>query len=145
MIRRKVVWSGIALGMLVFTSACSSPSAEPGAPAASGAAAAPAASKAAASPATVERGQTLYKANCAACHGDSGKGDGPAAAVMKPPPTDHTNAAYMDTLTDEDMAKVIQMGGAVRGKPLMPSNPALKGDDLAALVAYTRSLSSSGN
>ena len=47
----------------------------------------------------------------------------------------------MSTLTDEDLAKVIQMGGAIKGKPLMPSNPDLRGADLAAIVAYTRSLS----
>jgi hypothetical protein len=48
----------------------------------------------------------------------------------------------MSTLTNEDLAKTIQMGGALKGKPLMPGNPQIKGDDLAALVAYTRSLSS---
>jgi hypothetical protein len=29
----------------------------------------------------------------------------------------------------------------MKGKPLMPSHPQIKGDDMAALVAYTRSLS----
>ena len=51
----------------------------------------------------------------------------------------------MSTLTDEEIGKVIQMGGAVKGKPLMPSNPAIKGDDLSALVAYTRSLSAAAS
>jgi hypothetical protein len=51
----------------------------------------------------------------------------------------------MDTLSDEDLAKVIQMGGAMRGKPLMPSNPQIRGDDLDALVAFTRGLSAQGN
>jgi hypothetical protein len=47
----------------------------------------------------------------------------------------------MSTLTDEDMAKVIQMGGAIKGKPLMPSAPQIRGNDMTALVAYVRSLS----
>jgi len=47
----------------------------------------------------------------------------------------------MNKLTDEEIAKVIQYGGAIKGMPLMPSNPVLKGADLAAVVAYTRSLS----
>lgn len=92
-------------------------------------------------PAVLEHGKGLYRANCAACHGEQGKGDGPAAGVMKPPPRDHTDRAYMSTLTDEDLKKVIQMGGAIKGKPLMPSNPQIRGTDLEALVAYTRSLS----
>lgn len=89
----------------------------------------------------IARGKEIYLATCAACHGAGGKGDGPAAGVLKPPPRDHTDKAYMDTLTDEDMKKVIVMGGAIKGRPLMPSHPQIRGNDLDALVAYTRSLS----
>lgn len=35
-------------------------------------------------------GEANYKAYCAACHGASGKGDGPAAGALKLPPTDLT-------------------------------------------------------
>ena len=89
----------------------------------------------------IERGEEIYEANCIACHGESGKGDGPAAGVLKPPPRDHTDKAYMSTLTDEDLKKVIVMGGAIKGRPLMPSHPQLRGEELDALVAYVRSLS----
>ena len=92
-------------------------------------------------PAMLEQGRTLYKTNCAACHGDTGKGDGPAAGVLKPPPRDHTDRAYMDTLNDEEIERVIKMGGAIKGKPLMPSHPQFKEQELHALVAYVRSLS----
>ena len=87
------------------------------------------------------RGKELYKANCVACHGESGKGDGPGAGVLKPPPRDHTDRAYMSTLTDEQIGDIIRMGGAPKGKPLMPSHPQINGSDLASLVAYVRSLS----
>lgn len=103
-----------------------------------------AAAPAKATPAALERGRTLYKTTCAACHGESGKGDGPGAGVLKPPPRDHTDRAYMSTLSDKEIGDVIRMGGAIRGKPLMPSNPQINGDDLAALVAYVRSLSEPG-
>jgi len=96
-------------------------------------------------PVSIDRGRDLYKVNCTPCHGDQGKGDGPAAAAYNPKPRNHTDAAYMSKLTDEDIAEVIQYGGAIKGMPMMPSNPALKGADLAAVVAYTRSLSAHGS
>lgn len=95
---------------------------------------------AAATPAMVARGAELYKANCTACHGEGGKGDGPGAGVLKPPPRDHTDHAYMTTLSDKEIADVIRMGGAIKGRPLMPSHPQINGADLDSLVAYIRTL-----
>ena len=100
-----------------------------------------AATASAVTPAMLERGRALYKGNCVACHGESGKGDGPGAGVLKPPPRDHTDAAYMKTLSDKEIADIIKMGGAIKGKPLMPSHPQFKEQDLQALVAYVRTLS----
>lgn len=127
----------IALGTLSLAIACSSQAREGTAPAA--AAAKP--TKAVVTPAVLERGAQLYKSNCAVCHGDQGRGDGPAASALKPPPRDHTDRAYMSTITDEDMAKTITIGGVLKNKPLMPGTPQIKGADLEALVAYVRSLS----
>ena len=129
----------VALGTLSLAIACSSQAREGTAPAPAAAAAKPA--KAAVTPAVLERGAQLYKANCAVCHGDQGRGDGPAASALKPPPRDHTDRAYMSAITDEDMAKTITIGGVLKNKPLMPGTPQIKGADLEALVAYVRSLS----
>jgi len=127
----------IALGTLSLAIACSSQAEEGAAPASASATRA----KAVVTPAVLERGAQLYKANCAVCHGDQGRGDGPAASALKPPPRDHTDRAYMSTITDEDMAKTITIGGVLKNKPLMPGTPQIKGADLDALVAYVRSLS----
>lgn len=37
------------------------------------------------------RARALYAAECAACHGAEGRGDGPAARGLEPPPTDFTD------------------------------------------------------
>jgi hypothetical protein len=47
----------------------------------------------------------------------------------------------MSTLSDKEIGDIIKMGGAVKGKPLMPSHPQINGDDLLALVGHVRSLS----
>ena len=108
-------------------------------------AASPASDKKAAKPvitaAMLEKGRAIYISTCAPCHGNEGKGDGPASRIYKPPPRDHTNALYMNTITDEDMGRTIQMGGALKGMPLMPSHPQIRGEDLNALVGFVRSLS----
>jgi len=41
----------------------------------------------------VARAATLFKENCAACHGAEGRGDGPAAARLNPPPIDFHDAS----------------------------------------------------
>lgn len=134
---RRIWMIGAAAGLLAGAIACTpQASGSPG-----GSATATTKAAAAAAPASIERGRTLYKANCVSCHGETGRGDGPAGGVMKPPPRDHTDRAYMSTLSDTEIGRVIQMGGAIKGKPLMPSNPQIKGADLEALVAYVRSLS----
>ncbi len=92
-------------------------------------------------PELVAFGEETYRANCAPCHGPGGKGDGPSAATLDPPPRDHTNAEYMDNLPDKKIADTIKMGGAISGYPNMPSNPHLKGDQIVALVAFVRRLS----
>ena len=39
-------------------------------------------------------GQAVFAANCATCHGDGGRGDGPAATGLEPPPADLTDGAW---------------------------------------------------
>ena len=37
---------------------------------------------------SIQAGLAVYEANCLSCHGETGQGDGPAAAGMDPPPAD---------------------------------------------------------
>ncbi len=91
-------------------------------------------------PAILERGHEIYTMNCVPCHGPGGRGDGPSAAILNPPPRDHTDPALMENLTDKRVGQTVQMGGIISGYPNMPSSPHIRGDDLVALVAFVRSL-----
>ena len=90
----------------------------------------------------VDQGKKLYGQFCASCHGQSGKGDGPAAAALNPKPRDHTSKEYMSKMSDEDIFKVVKNGGASIGKsPLMPPwGASLKDDQINDVIAYIRTL-----
>ena len=49
--------------------------------------------KAPITPSNAASGQQMFKDYCAACHGANGKGDGPAAELLKTPPADLTMLA----------------------------------------------------
>ncbi len=55
---------------------------------------------------------TLLATRCAACHGTSGKGDGPAAAGLNPKPRSFSDPEWQKSVTDDHIAKVIVEGGA---------------------------------
>lgn len=88
------------------------------------------------------KGKAKYAEVCAACHGASGKGDGSAAASLPTKPRDHTDAAYMSTLTDQQIFEFIKRGGQALGKsPLMPPwGGQLTDEQIQDLVTYIRTL-----
>ncbi len=53
---------------------------------------------------------SLYAQQCAACHGVSGAGNGPAAAGMDPPPIDFTDAARASQRSPFSLYQVITQG-----------------------------------
>ncbi len=85
-------------------------------------------------------GEQSFATICASCHGQAGKGDGIASAALEPKPRDLSDAAYLSTLTDEYLFKVITEGGAAVGKAMtMPAWGAVLGDQGAwNVVSYIR-------
>ena len=93
-------------------------------------------------------GKTTFDTNCASCHGESGKGDGPVGAVLQPPPRDFSVGDFKFDAdgdgtpgTDVDLKGVIVQGaGAFGGSVLMAPWPTLSEDDVANVIAHIRSL-----
>ena len=88
------------------------------------------------------KGKAKYQEVCAACHGATGKGDGPAAAGLPTKPRNHTDGAYMGKLKDQQIFDTIKKGGQAVGKsPLMPPwGGQLTDAQIQDLVAYIRTL-----
>jgi high-affinity iron transporter len=87
-------------------------------------------------------GKITYDKICGTCHGAAGKGDGPAAAVLPTKPRNHTDGAYMNTLKDDYIFKIIKDGGVAVGKAqFMPAWGAqIKDSEIWNVVAYIRTL-----
>lgn len=90
---------------------------------------------------TVEENYKLY---CVQCHGTAGTGQGVNQTVggMAVAPRDHTSAAQMSKLTNEEIHLAITKGGdAVQKSELMPGwGEVLSVKEIDELVAYLRKL-----
>ena len=85
-----------------------------------------------------EDGKAVFQKNCVACHGPAGKGDGPAAKALKPPPGDF--ATTLKSVGDADIAKLIKEGGKPVGKNHPAFSAKLSDEQIAALVQYVKEL-----
>lgn len=96
---------------------------------------------AAAKKADTTAAKEVFDSRCGACHGTSGKGDGPGAAALNPKPRNYTDKSWQASVTDEQIKKTILYGGAAVGKsPIMPASPDLdsKPEVLDGLVQIVR-------
>ena len=88
----------------------------------------------AAGAASSARGEKLFQANCASCHGAGGKGNGPAGAALDPKPADLTAMAGQHP--DGDFAWKI-----ANGRGSMPAwKRALQDEQIWDLVNYIQGL-----
>src|SRR5262245_63519482 len=98
--------------------------------------------------ADLAKGKETFKANCATCHGEGGKGDGPTGQGLQPPPRDFTKAQFKfdpnkngKTGEDADLKGVISKGAfEFGGSPLMaPWAGVLSDADIDNVIAVIRS------
>ena len=88
------------------------------------------------------RGQKLYQQTCAMCHGYQGEG---VQRLGKP----IVDSEFVRRYSDEELVRFLIEGRAAnhpdntQGIPMPPrgGNPSLTDEDLAAIVAYMRSIS----
>lgn len=80
-----------------------------------------------------EAGHRVYSVHCARCHGEGGKGDGPDAALFKPPPADFTGMRPSFAAATSAIAEGVP-GSA------MPAWPRLTRAETQAVTFYIRSL-----
>ena len=81
-------------------------------------------------------GKQLFATNCVACHGVSGKGDGPASAALNPKPANLGDAAVRKQSDGALFWKVTQ------GHTPMPAWAALPEAQRWQLVNYVRTFAS---
>lgn len=95
-------------------------------------------------------GKAVYtgKGTCWTCHGQTGKGDGPAGKALNPAPRDFSVGAFKFDAdkdgkagTDADLKLVITKGaGAFGGNPAMAPWGHLSPKEVDDVIAFVRSL-----
>ena len=88
-------------------------------------------------PVTVERGAALFNTHCTPCHGQTGRGDGPAAAALDAPPADLT-ADHVDDHADGDIFWWLTYGMA--GTAMPGFEHTLSDTERWQLIRFVRSL-----
>jgi mono/diheme cytochrome c family protein len=87
-------------------------------------------------------GKKIYASYCVTCHGEQGKGDGPAARALPIKAADHTNGAAMNQLSDKYLTDIITKGGPAVGKSaIMPAwGNRFNDKQIRDIVAFIRSI-----
>ena len=87
-------------------------------------------------------GRRYYVTYCSGCHGETGKGDGPAAVSLPVKLANHNDGTVMNQLSDKFLFDIISKGGSAVGKsPFMPAwGGQLRDKQVREIIAYVRSL-----
>jgi mono/diheme cytochrome c family protein len=90
-------------------------------------------------PSNLSAAAQLFNNDCAECHGEHGKGDGPEAMMHDPPPADLTDLQHMRAVTDGEIFYQISEGR----KPMPSFRNRLTEDQRWQLALLVRSFSQS--
>lgn len=87
---------------------------------------------------SLARGETIYRGQCAACHGVAGQGDGPNARTLTPPPSKLADSVFFHRSSPLDFYRRITIG--VAGTAMAPYESALSLEDRWAVALYASTL-----
>lgn len=85
-----------------------------------------------------ELGRQLFETHCQMCHGEAGRGDGPAAGALAVAPRDLTRRPYKNGCGPGAIVRTLHTGFPTSGMPSFAET--LSQDELWALARYVRSL-----
>ncbi len=77
-----------------------------------------------------QTGKSVYDNNCAMCHGQDGRGNGPAASSFSPPPKDFNSSSFWQSMTKSTIRDTIENGHG----PMPAIN--LSSSKINAVIAY---------
>jgi copper transport protein len=92
-------------------------------------------------PKSLNVGQRLYQQNCQSCHGVTGRGDGPLAAGLKPPPLDLS--VHVPLHPEEAVFHFIRDG--VASTAMQPWRGKLTDEEIWHVVNYVKTLAKVGD
>lgn len=85
----------------------------------------------------INRGKKVFGTSCAMCHGNEGRGDGPAGASLRPPPRNLVEGKWKQGGRSQDLFKTLATG--VPGTSMV-SFQSLPVNDRWAMVHFIRSI-----
>ena len=88
-------------------------------------------------PQLVAKGKASYEANCASCHGDTGRGDGAAAVALDPKPRNLVSGAYRNGTKPAEVFATLEKG--IEGTTMVPFGH-LPAEERWALTYYVLDL-----
>lgn len=93
-----------------------------------------------ASPLTLQNGAQLFQKHCAVCHGESGRGDGPAAKDLKTPPADLTDREEITRMPEGEIFWKVAYGR----DPMPPFRRLMRDEEIWRLTHYVREIGRTG-
>ena len=95
-------------------------------------------------PPSLARGAVVYRERCSACHGESGRGDGPKAKSLKgPPPANLTDPAVMGNKSLLDIFRRIAVGTPGTAMPEFAED--VSAEDRWAVASYVAAMQYGGS
>jgi high-affinity iron transporter len=92
---------------------------------------------------SLARGAEVYRQQCVSCHGETGRGDGPGARGLTPPPANLADPQVMGAKSRLDLYRQLLLG--VPGTAMPTFEHTLSEDDRWAVAAYALTLQYGGS